>query len=281
MTRINCGEWQKKTLTSLQGKTEFPYTETMVLLSFVMNQKKEWLLAHPEEIISDDQEAQLNHLILRLVDGEPLPYLTGIQAFYGLDFHVSPDVLIPRPETELMVEEAIQWLEEHPNRRSAIDIGTGSGAIAVTLADQVCDLQLTAVDLSLDALQVAQSNAQKYGAADRITFLESDFFSNVNGRYDLIAANLPYIPTSTLEKLSVLKFEPRSALDGGSDGLNCIRKFLQQSVAFVKPGGLILFEIEASQGESAFTLARQTYPQGTISLLQDYAKLPRVIKIQL
>lgn len=281
MTRISCGDWLKNNLALLQGKSEFPYTETLVLLSFVMNKKKEWLLAHPEVSLSEEQEIQLGVNVNRLIEGEPLPYLTGIQAFYGLDFYVTPAVLIPRPETELLVEEAIQWLGAHPARRTAIDVGTGSGAIAVTLADQVPDLNLTAVDLSPNVLEVARTNAQKFGVSERIHFLESDLLDTVDGQFDLLAANLPYIPTSTLESLPVLKYEPRQALDGGPDGLCYIRKFLQQAVLHTKPGSLILLEIEASQGDLVLTLARDTFTGGTASLIQDYAKLPRIIKIQL
>lgn len=281
MTRISCGDWTKQTLELLQGKSEFPYTETQVLLAYVLNQSKEWLVSHPDELLTEQQESKLSKLVQRLLAGEPLPYMTGIQAFYGLDFDVNSAVLIPRPETELLVEEALLWLEAHPNRRKVIDIGTGSGAIAVTLADQISDLSLTAVDLSTEALEVARSNARKFSVDDRIQFISSDLFANVAGRFDLIAANLPYIPTATLEKLPIIRYEPRYALDGGADGLTFIRKCLHQVNDHIKPGGMILLEIEATQGDSAFFLAKEIIPDGDITLLRDYADLPRIIKIQL
>lgn len=281
MTRSSTGEWIKQTLAMLQGRTEFPYTETQVLLAYVLGKSKEWLIAHPDELLTQQQEDQLSELTNRLLAGEPLPYLTGIQAFYGLDFEVNPAVLIPRPETELLVEEAIQWLVEHPTRKSFIDVGTGSGAIAVTLADQVPDLKITAVDVSEEALEIAKRNAQKFSVDARIHFLKSDLFETVKDHYDLIAANLPYIPTGTLNSLPALRYEPHYALDGGADGLACIQRFVDQAPLYIKPGGLILMEIEASQGDAVTLLAQKNFPGSTVTLIRDYTDLPRIIKIKL
>jgi release factor glutamine methyltransferase len=248
-------------------------------MSFGLKQKREWLVAHYEDPLPDDKVEFLNQLLSRLQTGEPLAYIIGKRSFFGLDFRVTPDVLVPRPETELLVEEAVSWLEANPSRRKMVDVGTGSGIIAISLADRFADLQVTAIDISAPALLVAQENAQLHGLNDRITFKNNDLLSGVEDHFDLITANLPYIPSRTLQTLSVLKHEPRLALDGGEMGLDLIERLLKQAVNCIQPRGLILLEIEASQGQSAPELAKQVFPQAKIECLNDYADLPRVVKI--
>jgi len=128
--------------------SETPFLEVQVICASVLGKTREWILSHNELELGKDQVEQLNALVTRLKNGEPLAYLTGQRSFYGLDFKISPDVLIPRPETELLVEEAATWLEENPHRRKAVDVGTGSGIIAITLADLCADLEMTAIDVS-------------------------------------------------------------------------------------------------------------------------------------
>ena len=278
--RTDLQSWAESAVKSLEDTSEFPYIESQVLLSFTLNQSREWIIAHPEEILTEEQLNKLGLYVDRLKKGEPLPYITGIQAFYGLDFNVNPAVLIPRPETELLVEEALSWLQKHPNRRSALDVGTGSGAIAISLADQVSDLKLTAVDVSQAALDVAKKNAEKFSVEDRVQLLLSNLFEHVSGSFDLIAANLPYIPSEKLKNLPVSRYEPALALDGGTDGLDLIREFLKQAQTHIRPSGLVLVEIESEQGESAVELAQDIWNEGTISLIKDYAGLPRLVVIQ-
>lgn len=278
--RINLQTWARQTFKQLQGKSEFPYIESQVLLAFALNRSREWIVAHPEVLLTLEQETQLEKVVQRLLKGEPLPYITGIQAFYGLDFVVTPDVLIPRPETELLVEEAVKWLQSHPNRRSALDMGTGSGAIAITLADQVPDLIVTAADISPAALDVARKNAGKFGVEDRVHLIQSDLWQSIDPSFDLIAANLPYIPSAKLKTLNVARHEPVLALDGGSDGLQVLRTFLAHGSEHILPGGLILLEIEAGQGLTAMELAQNQFGDGLVRLIKDYSALPRLITIQ-
>jgi len=250
-------------------------------MAFGLNQKREWLVAHYNDALPEDKVDSLNQLLKRLQNGEPLAYITGKRSFFGLDFKVTPDVLVPRPETELLVEEAVTWLEANPGRHKLVDVGTGSGIIAISLADRFADLQVTAIDVSAPALQIASENAISNGLAERINWWQNDLLSGAEDQYDLITANLPYIPTLTLQGLPILKHEPRLALDGGESGLDLIDRLLGQAVNCLKDRGLILLEIEASQGQSAPELAKKYFPQARIECLNDYADLPRVVRIQI
>lgn len=279
MTKTKINEWLIESTRLLADHSEFASIETRVLLCHVLDKSREWIVTHPEFELEESQIEQASRLVNRIIDGEPLPYLVGKQAFYGLDFVVTPDVLIPRPETELLIEECITWLEEHPNKRLLADIGTGSGAIAVTLADRFEDLKVTAIDVSEKAIEIAQLNAKLVKVDSQIDFVQNDLLSNYSGRFDLIAANLPYIPSEKLKSLPVARHEPILALDGGLDGLDLIKKFLQQSGEHLKPGGMIILEIEESQSDSAQKLVNTLLPGVKTSILNDLANHPRILKI--
>ena len=265
---------------SLPGDT--PSLDAQVLLAHVVGRTRAWVLAHGEDPVDASQAAAYERLLTRLKQGEPLAYLTGRQEFYGLTFRVSPVVLIPRPETELLVERALAWLQENQGIRRAADIGTGSGCIAVTLAAHIPDLRLIASDRSLQALRLARENARLHGVLDRTTFIQADLLSPFQRpmALDLICANLPYIPTSTLAQLPVRRWEPALALDGGEDGLTLIRRLLKGAQDRLSPGGLVLLEIEAGQGEAACRLAREAFPGAKVSLYQDLARLDRIVQIE-
>lgn len=255
--------------------------ETQVLLAHVLQKPRAWVLAHPEGILTPQQQRRLTKLLGGLAHGTPLPYLTGRQEFYGLAFDVSPAVLIPRPETELLVERALGWLRQHPARRRAADAGTGSGCIAVSLAHHVPDLRLLATDRSWEALQVARRNATHHNVANRITFAQGDLLSAAAGPFDLVCANLPYIPTQTLADLPVAKHEPHLALDGGADGLDAIRALLADAYRWLAPGGLLLLEMQFDQGDAITTLARKHFPAARITVHADLADLPRLVAVEL
>ena len=168
--------------------------EARLILANVLNQSSASILAHPEQVMNSQQLAAANQLRERLVEGEPLPYLLGHWEFYGLNFAVRPGVLIPRPETELLVETALSWLRENPHRRRAVDIGTGSGCIAAAMAVNVQDLDVIAVDISWTALEVAQQNIHQLFVTDRVHLVNADLLNGLCGHFDLVTANLPYIP---------------------------------------------------------------------------------------
>lgn len=254
--------------------------DAQVLLAHITDKSRTWILSHPEVKLSPYQQRRLSETLCKLEDGVPLPYILGHWAFYNLDFIITPSVLIPRPETELLVEKAIQWLHLHPGSRQAADFGTGSGCIAVSLAVNIPDLHISAIDISGPAIAVARANAAKHGVSDQIEFIHKDLLCLQTATFDLICANLPYIPTDILRKLDVFGREPSLALDGGPNGLCLIQALLSRAHQFLSPGGLLLSEIEANQGKSAIELA-QTFLSGSeIILHKDYAGHDRLLYIQ-
>lgn len=257
--------------------------ESSLLLAHVLGRSREWVIAHPEAELTAEERERFAELAAQAAEGAPLPYLLGHWEFFGLDFIVTPDVLIPRPETELLVEKAIQNSKlKIPNPR-VIDVGTGSGIVAVTLAVKLPHAKIVAADVSPAALAVARANAEKHNAADRITFVESDLLSSFfMGHYsfDILAANLPYIPSADLDALPVVKYEPRLALDGGPDGLALIRRLLADAPKMLAPGGRVLLEIEHRQGEAAAALAQEAFPGARVEVHKDLAGLDRVVEIK-
>jgi release factor glutamine methyltransferase len=268
--------------TRLTASTDTAHLDAQVLMTHILGKPRAWLLAHPEESLTLDQSNRLEAAVARLEHGEPLPYVLGHWEFYGLDFQVTPDVLIPRPETELLVDHALAWLAAHPDKRQVADIGTGSGCIAVSLAARLPGLSVLATDLSSSALKVASANAHKHSVEKQVTFLPADLLDIPPGLvFDLICANLPYIPIPILPSLAVYAHEPTLALDGGQDGLDLIRKLLSQAPPRLSSGGLILLEIEASQGAAAQEYARQNFKEAYVRVYPDLAGNDRLLEIQL
>jgi release factor glutamine methyltransferase len=204
-----------------------------------------------------------------------------------MEFDLTPAVLIPRPETELLVERAIAWLGESPVRRTIADVGTGSGAIAVSVAANIPDARFLVTDLSHEALTVARRNALKFDVAGRIDFVQCNLLPAhpaslaTELHFDLICANLPYIPTETLHTLSIFGREPALALDGGADGLEVIRRLLETGADWLAPNGLMLLEIESTRGIQALNLAYDLFSQARINLHRDLAGQDRLLEIAL
>ncbi len=264
----------------LASLSETAGLDAQVLLAHVIGSSRAWVLAHPEARLTEQQSATMERLLARLEQGEPLPYVLGSWEFYGLAFAVSPAALIPRPETELMVEAALDWLRNRPGRRLAAEVGTGSGCVAVALAKNCLDVRVIASDLSWDALELAQQNVSRHGVMDRVGLVQADLLAPSARRYDLICANLPYIPSDQLRSLRVSRWEPRQALDGGEDGLAQIRRLLRQAPEMLAGGGLALLEIEERQGERAEALARRAFPEAEVRLLKDLAGRDRSLRIE-
>lgn len=263
------------------SEIENPHQTALILLSHVLGKPQTWVIAHPEAHLTPQQEQLLSQLLSRLKNGEPLPYLIGRQEFYELDFIVSPDVLIPRPETELLVDKALEWLRAHPQAGKALDIGTGSGCIPISLLMRHVDLKALGVDISEAALSVCAKNRAVYQLETRLDLRQSDLFEKVSEKFDLITANLPYIPSKKLAGLTELRFEPSPALDGGEDGLEVIRRMLEESAAFIKKPGLILLEIESSLGTKTLELSKNAFPDASLQLYQDLAGLDRLVSVEI
>ncbi len=257
-----------------------PHQIALALVAHVLQKPKTWLLAHPEAHLSFTQQGQLDSLLERLEAGEPLPYILDQQAFFGLLFEVNPAVLIPRPETELLVEEALEWLLENPYARTGLDVGTGSGCIAISLAVNCPDLKMIATDVSAEDLQIANRNANRHQIQERIRFLQCDLLPSDLPKVDLICANLPYIPTAKLSQVNSLPWEPRLALDGGEDGLGLIRKLLQKTALLTSLPGLILIETEETLGDATVAMAKECFPAARITLLKDLSGRDRLVRIE-
>lgn len=264
----------------LGAVAERPRVEAEILLGTLLGRGRPHLLAHPEEVLERETAASFVYLVRRRAAGQPLPYLTGRMEFYGLEFAVTPDVLIPRPETELLVEEALAWLEHRSGVR-AVDVGTGSGCVAVTLARHAPRLYLYAVDLSAAALGVACSNAQRHGVDERVGFLQGDLLRPLAAPLDLIVSNPPYVATTEWDALPPsVRREPRLALLAGSSGLDAIRRLLPQAAARLRAGGLLLVEIGERQGETVASLARPLFPRDDVAILRDLAGRERLLRVR-
>jgi len=275
------GELQKELTRRLQPQSETAALEAQVLLAHVLRRPRAWVLAHPETCLTAEQGEQLRQALQRLAQGDAFPYVLGRWEFFERSWLVTPDTLIPRPETELLVEEALHWLQAHPRRRLALDVGTGSGCIAVSLAQRIADLHVVAVDLAWGALQVAQENARLAGVGRRVHLVQADLLPPGRAQFSLVCANLPYIPTAELESLAVARREPRLALDGGPDGLGLIRRLLERLPARLAGPALVLLEIDARQGPAVQELAQRLFRRAAVQVLPDLAGLPRLVWISL
>jgi release factor glutamine methyltransferase len=195
-----------------------------------------------------------------------------------MDFIVNPSVLIPRPETELLVENAITWLHANPSQRSMAEIGIGSGCISISLSKQILDLHIYATDISLAALKIAKQNIFKH-SLNNILLIQSNLLNCISNKFDLICANLPYVPSSSLKLLPVYKFEPLQALDGGIDGLFYIKTFLEVAQNYLSRKSLLLMEIESTQKNAVIEITNKYFRNSSIQVIDDLAHLPRLLII--
>jgi release factor glutamine methyltransferase len=231
------------------------------------------LLTHPERLLSPAEANQYENLLQRRLAAEPMQYITGVQEFFGLPFEVSPAVLIPRPETEHLVEAVLERFDREANVRM-VDVGTGSGAIAVALAYAMLRAQVTAVDLSSAALEVARRNAQRHGVIERVTFLQSDLLSAVDhGDFDLVVSNPPYVAESEVLEPQVSNYEPRSALYAGPTGLEVYQRLIPQARSALKLHGWLMMEIGYGQRPPLMKLLSDWT---AVTFVDDLQGIPRV-----
>jgi release factor glutamine methyltransferase len=223
--------------------------ESGSLVAHAIGRDRTFVVTHADEVLESAAVEAFRKLIARRAAGEPLQYLTGHQEFFKLDFEVTPAVLIPRPETELIVEIALELLKGNLDPFIA-DIGTGSGCVAISLLHELRDAHAIATDISPLALQIAQRNADRHGVTERLIVIESDCFTKVSAArsFSLIASNPPYIRDDEMETLQrEVGYEPRTALAGGPDGLDIVRRLLHEASPFLEPGGHFVFEIGFGQ----------------------------------
>jgi release factor glutamine methyltransferase len=259
--------------TALLNFVAEPRRDAELLLMRCLARDRAWLLTHSDELLTPAQATQYEQWLSRRARHEPIQYITGEQEFYGLTFHVTPAVLIPRPETEHLVEAALARIPHDTPSRIA-DIGTGSGAIAIALANTLPQANVIALDLSPAALSIAQENAVKLGVADRIGFLVSDLLQAVSEEhFDIIVSNPPYVPESEMLEPQVRDYEPATALYAGANGLDIYERLIPQAHAVLKPGGWLLMEIGHGQRKALTALLKDW---NEVSFVDDLQGIPRV-----
>ena len=252
-----------------------PRRDSELLLMQVLGCDRAYLLTHPETRLTPGQADTYEDWLARRARHEPLQYIIGEQEFFGLKLRVTPDVLIPRPETEHLVEAALALTDKTTAARIA-DVGTGSGAIAIALAHALPKAQITAVDISTAALAVARENAERHGAAERIRFVQSDLLAAIAGEsFDLIASNPPYVAEGEVLEPQVRDFEPASALFAGPEGLDAYRRLIPQADAALKPRGWLLMEIGHSQREVLMEMLADWQDVSFVNDLQSISRVAR------
>ncbi|GAB1420246.1 peptide chain release factor N(5)-glutamine methyltransferase [Anaerolineales bacterium] len=260
-------------------ESDSPALDAQILLCELLGKDRVYLFTHPEEELEETVWLNFQQQIEQAQQGKPVAYIIGKRAFYDRELLVSPAVLIPRPETEILVEEAIAFAR-HLGEINIVDIGSGSGAIAICVKAHCPRATVYAIDVSPEALEIAQQNADLQEV--EIHFHQGDLaepLSQAGIKVHLLLANLPYIPSKTVLKLAVSQYEPHLALDGGIDGLELIDQLLKQCPLVCEDGALILMEIGADQGETALALAKRWLKTSQVSLIKDYAGYNRFLRI--
>ncbi|MBM7846696.1 release factor glutamine methyltransferase [Herpetosiphon giganteus] len=281
MATITLREALIEAANQLSSASLTPQLDARVLLAHVLGLDSSQILARFNEHLEAEHAAAFQALIERRNALEPIAYLIGAREFYGLTFNVDQRVLVPRPDTEILVEQALTWIKQQNRPLVVADIGTGSGCIAVAVAKHAPNIKLYAVDLSPAALAVAQSNVERHGLHQQIQLIHGDGVSQLPEPIDLLLSNPPYTLLDEIEP-GVRLHEPTLALDGGPDGLDCYRQLLPATATVLRQGQptAALFEIGAWQGPDVVALAQASFPHATIQLLRDLAARDRVVQIE-
>lgn len=251
-----------------------PQMNAELLLRFVLGCDRAYLFAHPERELTADEQSRYEAALAERARGVPAQYITGHQEFWGMDLIVTPAVLIPRPETEHLIETVLQ-LENSGSRPRIADVGTGSGCIALALAKELPNAEIYATDTSAAALEIARANAARHQLEARIQFLQSDLLSGLEPPFDLIVSNPPYVGESEEVQLEVRKFEPRSAVFGGPKGTEVITRLIPQARELLRSGGALVLEVSGSIADQVLRLLAGWHDPGVIADLQ---QIPRVIR---
>ncbi len=283
-------------LTTLRWTTDYfrskevpePRTSAEVLLAHTLGLSRLDLYLRYDQPLTPEELARFKALVVQRRDGAPVAYLTGHREFWSLDFQVSPAVLIPRPETEVLVATAVEAARDigregqgRPDRWG-LEIGVGSGAVVVALATELPEMNWLGVDLSGAALAVAWENVRRHGVADRVKLLQGDLLAALRPKaaFELLVANLPYVPKAEWEQLpkEIKDFEPQPALLGGEDGLDLIRPLVRQAWQYVKPGGWVLLEVGDRQAQKVAALLAETGHYDDVEMIKDFSGIDRVAR---
>jgi release factor glutamine methyltransferase len=261
-------------------KIEDASLEAELLLRHTLKLDRTQFYTEPDLTLTKRQEKTYWQSIERRIKGEPSAYITGHREFFGLDFYVDKNVLIPRPETELLVEQAITHAVNYPTLL-IVDVGTGCGNIAISLAVHLPQAKIFAIDISAAALKVASHNCLKHQVGDRVKLLEGNLLGPVSTPVDLIIANLPYVLTIDVPQVNTFGFEPHLALDGGSDGMTLIKRLCLQAKDKLQPAGCLLLEIGVGQSKIAADYLKHLYPSANIDFVSDLNSIERVVRMTL
>lgn len=274
---MNCGQALTRARKTLEEcGIDNSSLEAEILLRHILGISRAVLLSGLEKELSSTQSEKLANLIERRKWGEPSAYITGHREFYGLDFKVDRRVLIPRPETELLVEKALEYSRKYKVSKVA-DIGTGSGCIAISIASKLPAIKIYAIDVSLPALEAAEENCIALNLKKRIEFLWGDLLKPLPEPVDMIIANLPYVRKTEVNS----EFEPAQALNGGEDGLDTIRNLVPQITGKLKPRGIVLLEIGMGQADAVTTILHNVFPKCEIEIDKDLAGIERIVSLRL
>ncbi|HET9495638.1 MAG TPA: peptide chain release factor N(5)-glutamine methyltransferase [Chloroflexia bacterium] len=279
VTTATVDEALRDAASLLRPRSSTPRLDAEVILAHVLNTTRASLLARFNDSLTDDVVPLYRALIDRRRHGEPVAYITGHREFYGLDLEITPDVLVPRPETESLVEVCLKLLPRGEISHLA-DVGTGSGAIALAVAAGNPTVRVYATEVSIAALAVARRNAARLNLHDRVTFLDGDLLAPVPHAVDVIAANLPYVPPGEAEP-DVALWEPRDAVfGGGQDGTATILRFLTQAPEYLRPGGSVVMETAHSQGRAVSEAARKAFPGAVVDVKKDLSGYDRLVVVR-
>lgn len=258
-----------------------------VLLRYVLGHNRAWILAHIQDALEAEHETIFDRIVIRRRNREPLQHIIGNQEFWGLEFKVTPDVLIPRPETEFIIEAALAIVQDRNKPVRVIDLCTGSGCIAVSLAKELTAAHVIATDASEKALAVARENARAHGVADRIRYLKGDLFEpleelDIRGQIDIIVSNPPYVRAGDLSALQpeVRDYEPELALIAGPEGTEIAATIIKIAPEYLKPNGALILEMGLGQAEALAKMVEATGAYGKPGILKDLAGIERVIVAQ-
>lgn len=259
--------------------SDTPRLDAELLLGHVLGVPRAQLLARSKDRLTPREDSRMRELVGRRVSGEPIAYILGSRGFFGLDLIVTADVLVPRPETELLAEWAVARLLRRGPEVRVVDVGTGSGALALACLMNVAEIEVHATDLFAAALRVAGENAKRLGLADRLVLHNADLLPTDPVSFDVVVANLPYVALSETDEVAsdVLEWEPHEALFGGDDGLDVIRRLLQELPPRLARGADVGFEIGWRHGRAAVEMAAAAFPGSKITLHHDLAGHPRLV----
>jgi len=264
----------------LQAGVSSPRLDAEILIAEGLNISRTALLTHPERILSKAEIEMLAHRIQRRVLREPVSHILGVQEFWSIEFEVSEKVLTPRPETEILIEQCLKVLGKTPVPMRILDLGTGSGILSIILAKEIPQSQVTAIEQSVEALQVARKNILRHAVTHQVSFVSGDLMTvDWQGPYHLIVSNPPYIESADLPQCmpEVYQYEPAQALDGGRDGLDYYRFIVPKAWENLTDNGLLVLEIGHTQAESVVDFMKRDSAYQDIQVVQDYSGYDRVV----